>query len=258
MMVASVETALAVQSANLQKYLEGVIIIAALVLLIVGIWYRKKRGNRMANTVELALEYNKGALAAVWSQLSGAIVPSSPRNDLVWAYVLIALKHHEGVHSLASQNLMAPAFALLRSQIETAYRGLWVNLIATDEQVKAIRERDEEPFPRFRQMAADLDASYRADGWLQSFADHWAALNGYTHSGLLQLGRQFRDDGKIGPNYSDEMVMELLVTSGTASIGSIVPIFRGMGLPDKASTLEKWLEDHPFYRKTEAPPSHAT
>ena len=207
----------------------------------------------MANSVESALGYNKGALAAVWSQLSGATVPSSPRNDLVWAYVLIALKHHEGIHSLASQNLMAPAFALLRSQIETAYRGLWVNLIATDEQVKAIRERDEEPFPRFRQMAADLDTSYRADGWLQSFADHWAALNGYTHSGLLQLGRQFRDDGKLGPNYSDEMVMELLVTSGTASIGCLVPILRGMGLLDKASTLEKWLEYRPFYRKTEAP-----
>ena len=230
-----------------------VLTISALVLLIVGFWYRKKGVSRMANSVESALGYNKGALAAVWSQLSGATVPSSPRNDLVWAYVLIALKHHEGIHSLASQNLMAPAFALLRSQIETAYRGLWVNLIATDEQVKAIRERDEEPFPRFRQMAADLDTSYRADGWLQSFADHWAALNGYTHSGLLQLGRQFRDDGKLGPNYSDEMVMELLVTSGTASIGCLVPILRGMGLLDKASTLEKWLEYRPFYRKTEAP-----
>ena len=116
----------------------------------------------MASTVEAALEYNKGALAAIWSQLSGATVPSSPRNDLVWAYVLITLKHHEGIHALTSQDLMAPAFALLRSQIETAYRGLWVNLIATDEQVKAIRENDAEPFPKFRQMAADLDAAYGA------------------------------------------------------------------------------------------------
>lgn len=207
----------------------------------------------MPGTIENAIEYNKGALAAIWSQLSDATVPSSPRFDLVWAYVLIAVKHHEGIYALASQNLMAPAFALLRSQIETAYRGLWVNLIATDEQVKAIREHDEEPFPRFRQMAADLDAAYGADGWLESFADHWAALNGYTHSGLLQLARQFRDDGKVGPNYSDEMGTELLVTSGTASIGCIVPIFRSMALNDKAAALEKWLEDHPFYRKTEVP-----
>lgn len=230
----------------------AVLITAALVLASVAIWYRKRKRGKMANTVEAALEYNKGALAAIWLQLSGATVPSSPRFDLVWAYVLIALKHHEGINALVGQNLMAPAFALLRSQIETSYRGLWVNLIASDEQVKAIRERDDEPFPRFRQMAADLDARYDADGWLQSFADHWAALNGYTHSGLLQLGRQFRDDGKVGPNYSDDMVIELLVTSGTASIGCIVPVFRGMSLNDKASALEKWLADHPFYKKTVA------
>ena len=129
-------------------------------------WRRKERGTVMAETIETALEYNKGALAVVWSQLSGATVPSSPRFDIVWAYTLIALKHHEGIYALVGQNLMAPAFALLRLQIETAYRGLWINLIATDEQVNAIREHDAEPFPRFRQMAADLDSSYGAAGWL--------------------------------------------------------------------------------------------
>jgi hypothetical protein len=210
-----------------------------------------KGTNAVANTVDDALEYNKGSLAVIWSQLSGATLPSSPRNDLVWAYVLIAIKYHEGISALASQNLMAPAFALLRSQIETAYRGLWANLIATDEQINAIRERGAEPFPKFRQMATDLDAAYGASGWLQSFENHWAALNGYTHSGLEQLGRQFRDDGTIGPNYSDEMVVELLVTSGTTSIGCIAPILRHMGLTDKAAVLEQWLDEHPFYRKTE-------
>lgn len=206
----------------------------------------------MTNTIGTALEYNRGALAAIWSQLSDAAVPSSPRHDLVWAYLLIALKHHEGINALAGQNLMAPAFALLRSQIETAYRGLWVNLIATDDQVKAIRERDAEPFPKFRQMASDLDARYCASGWLKSFADHWAALNGYTHSGLLQLVRQFRADGKVGPNYSDEMTIELLVISGTSSIGCIVPVLRDTGFSDKAAALEEWLQEHPFQRKTEA------
>lgn len=56
----------------------------------------------MANTVDDALQYNKGALAAVWSQLSGATVPSSPRNDLVWAYVAIAIGHLQTIHSLAT------------------------------------------------------------------------------------------------------------------------------------------------------------
>ena|SRR5665213_259017 len=86
----------------------------------------------MAHTIETALEYNRGALNAVWSQLSGATLPSSPRNDLVWAYLLVSISHHEAIHRLCSQKLIASAFALLRSQIESVFRGLWVNLIATD------------------------------------------------------------------------------------------------------------------------------
>lgn len=215
----------------------------------------EKKENGHAPTVEAALEYNKGALTAIWTQLSGATLPSSPRYDLVWAYVSVAIKHHEGIHVLASQNLMAPAFALLRPQIDTAYRGLWSNLIATDEQVNAIRGGSEKPFPKFRPMAADLDNAYGAGGWLQSFADRWAALNGYTHSGLEQLGRQFRDDDTIGPNYPDEMVVELLVVSATASIGCIVPLFRHAGLDDKAAVLEQWLGEHLFYEKVENTPA---
>lgn len=33
-----------------------------------------------------------------------------------------------------------------------------------------------------------------------------------------QSGRQFRDDGKLGPNYSNEMVIELLVGRYSAII----------------------------------------
>lgn len=211
----------------------------------------KRRNHYMVTTkiVGDVLGYNRGALATVWSQLSGATMPSSQRYDLVWAYVSIAIKHHEGIYILVDQNIMAPAFALLRSQIETFYRGLWVNLIATDEQVIAIRDRDEEPFPRFRQMATDLDAAYGAGGWLKGFADRWAALNSYTHSGLLQLGQQFRADGTVGPNYSDAAIVELLVISGTTSIGCIVPLFRHVQFNDKAAALEQWLVEHPVYRR---------
>ena len=205
----------------------------------------------MAHTIETALEYNKGALNAVWSQLSGATLPPSPRNDLVWAYLRVSITHHEAIHMLCSHKMIASAFALLRSQIESVFRGLWVNLIATDEQVEAIREHGKDPFPRlsFRQMASDIDTAYGATGWFQSFADHWGALNGYTHTGLEQLGRQFRDDATLAPNYPEEFILSLLVTSGTTSIVCIVAVFCHVRLDEKAAALEQWLAEHPFYRK---------
>jgi hypothetical protein len=41
----------------------------------------------------------------------------------------------------------------------------------------------------------------------------------------------------------------------TASVGCIVPIFRAMGLNDKAVALEQWFAEHPFYKKVDAPTS---
>jgi len=132
----------------------------------------------------------------------------------------------------------------MRLQLETALRGMWVNLIASDIQVDGISQRGDEPFPKFHSLVKQLDEAYRADGWLQSFEDQWAALNGYTHSGLEQLGMRFRDDGNIAPNYPDQVISDLLTLSGTVAIGTIVPLFRSFGLPEKAEALEKWLDDN--------------
>jgi hypothetical protein len=66
---------------------------------------------------------------------------------------------------------------------------------------------------------------------------------------LEQLSRQFRDDNTLAPNYPEEFILGLLVTSGTASIGCIVPVFRHVRLDEKAVALEQWLAEHPFYRE---------
>jgi hypothetical protein len=108
----------------LRNAYEVVLKIAALVLLIVGIWYREKRRNRMANTVESALGYNKGALAAECSQLSGATVSSSPRNDFVWAYRPLAnlRDYHRGFHDIVLFRTTSLAFG--RAVVLRHTRGL--------------------------------------------------------------------------------------------------------------------------------------
>lgn len=81
-----------------------------------------------------------------------------------------------------------------------------VNLIAMGQEVNAIAQSGSEPFPRFREIATELDSRYGSDRWLLGFADHWGTLNGYTHSGLEQLGRRFRRDGNISPTHGPESI----------------------------------------------------
>jgi len=197
----------------------------------------------MKRTIEEALQYSDGAHECVWNQILGTKFTSTSRTSLVLAYEAIALEHQRAISTLVRAGLKGSGLALMRSQLETALRGMWVNLIASDIQVECISQHGDEPFPKFRPMVKQLDSAYGADGWIESFADQWATLNGYTHSGLEQLGMRFQADGNIAPNYPDGVISELLTLSGTVTIGTIVPLFRGFGFPEKAAALEKWLSN---------------
>jgi len=195
----------------------------------------------MSKTRDEALRYNASGHEFIRSLLAGTQFPSSPRNDLVYAYVALVLEHQNAIVSLIRLNLVGSALALLRPQVETAFRGLWANLIACDEQITAIGQRGEEPFPPFRKMVEELDTRYDAGGWLLGFADDWKTLNGFTHSGLEQLGRRFKSSGDIASNYEEDVVSRLATLSGTLSIGMIVPILRTIHFDDRAKALEDWL-----------------
>jgi hypothetical protein len=198
-------------------------------------------------TVSDAIDYSTNAHECIWSTLQHSDFPSSPRLNLVYAYLVIALEHHHAIWNLVGLKLHGSAFALFRPQLETGFRGLWVNLCAAEEQINAIAQKGEEPFPRrFRDMADDLERAYDSGGRLASFANHWSALNGYTHSGLEQLGRRFGEDGNLQPAYTEAMLIELLVSSATLSIGLFVPIFNGLGFKEKAKTLNDWLANQPI------------
>lgn len=198
-----------------------------------------------------ATEYSTNAHELIWSELQHTQFPSNPRLNLVYAYLAIALEHQHAILNLTALRLHGSAFALFRPQVETGFRGLWANLCATEEQIAGIAKRGEEPFPHFRAMADELEHAYDSGGWLASFASHWSTLNGYTHSGLEQLGRRFGEDGNLQPTYSEAMLTELLVSSATLSIGLFAPIFRGVGLEAKARALTDWLAKQPIRRVIE-------
>jgi hypothetical protein len=198
----------------------------------------------MPYTTETAMQYSVGAHGIIRAQIKSAEFESNPRIHLVFGYVVVALEHQDAIAKLVDLKLSGSALALLRPQVETACRALWVNLISNDTEVAAIREQGASPFPEFTKMAAELDTRYNASGWWVRYANRWGAMNGYTHTGLEQLGCRFQKDGTIAPNYSDKLVTELLVISANTSISLVASVFRTAGREAEAEALDKWLTEN--------------
>ncbi len=211
---------------------------------------RKGHGKRSEEPVPMslveAIKYSNDCHQFIWSQLADADFVHSPSVTLAFAYAGITLEHQYAILTLTRNNIRGSALALLRPQVETAFRGLWVINCATDDEVEAIRQGDSEPFPHFRGLAKVLDKAYGYEEfpYFQGMAQKWSYLNSLTHSGLEQLGRRIMDDGNMGPNYPDEQIADLLQTSATVSVALLPAVYERAGHRDKATNLQNWAMQH--------------
>jgi len=195
-------------------------------------------------SVDDAKQYSHQAYGTIRYLLGGIVTPGGYRLNLIFAYFLLALEHQRAIASLVDLELRGPAFALFRSQVETAFRCLWVGRVATDQQIEDIARNGAEPFGTFKEMVQKVNEAYQADGRLQITAEGWKTLNGLTHSGREQLTRQFREDGTFAPNYADDETETLLEFSGEFSIAIAFCIFHANGFDEKYKALELWKKDN--------------
>ena len=143
--------------------------------------------------------------------------PRNTKSLLLSAYVDIALEHHEAIWLLAKSKLNGSAFAMVRLVYDTMFRALWINKVATQQEVERA-SRDELDFP-IRKICDDIKQGYFSDRppeetelfdkILQLLKKAWGFMCSYTHSGGLQLARRFTDD-ELKPNYSEGAIVEAL------------------------------------------------
>jgi hypothetical protein len=161
---------------------------------------------------------------------------SDTKTAVLVGYVAIALEHHKAIWSLSKLGLNGSAFALLRVMFDTYLRALWINKVATPEQMEQA-SCDELRFPKMRQIRADIEQAYfstpdeqeltpeelaeaqrlRALGakFFEFLKKVWRPLNSFTHSGGLQIGRRFTGD-QVKANYSERDIVEALTLATTA------------------------------------------
>ena len=143
--------------------------------------------------------------------------PRDIKSLMLRAYVDIAMEHHEAIWLLAKFKLNGSAFAMVRPVFDTMFRALWINKVATEQQIEQA-SRDELDFP-IGKIRDDIKQGYFSDRppeeaqlfdeILQLLKEAWGAMCSYTHSGGLQLARRFTGD-ELKPDYSEGAIVEAL------------------------------------------------
>jgi len=104
----------------------------------------------------------------------------------------ITSEHVSSVCLLLLFSRTSSAAALLRSCIESAVRGTWLLLVASDNDVEnVVAERGKDKgWPGLDQMMGAIEAHHKAGGLLRRIFTQTGALNDLTHGGLMQIAHR--------------------------------------------------------------------
>jgi hypothetical protein len=165
------------------------------------------------------------------------------RNLTVIGFISWLIEHHEAILLLTMHDMPGSASALLRPVVEGSYRALWINLPATDEEVKTFNDKDKIDL-KFGDIAAALDAAYNMAGFFEGLKDRtWKHLNSYTHGGMLQIGRRFTKD-EVANNYTDDEIYEMTTTATTVILLTVSSFLKRNGHNDSGEMIQGFLETY--------------
>jgi hypothetical protein len=169
--------------------------------------------------------------------------PDDERTVIVIGFISIGIEHHEAFLCLVMREMIGSAFALGRPIVEGAYRGLWLNAVATDAELKKFIE-DDKIDPTFQELAEALDPAHNSGDLFQELKKNaWKALNSYTHTGMLQVGRRFAKH-EVENSYSEGEIYEFSTTLTTCVLMLVSRFLAKQNHPDAAKAVDALVETY--------------
>jgi hypothetical protein len=169
--------------------------------------------------------------------------PTDNRNLTVIGFISMLIEHQESLLVLVMHEKIGSAFALARPIVEGAYRGMWFNLPATDDELKKFNEKDKIDL-ELGEIATALDGAYGTADFFQDLKTRsWKALNSYTHGGMLQIGRRYTKNELVN-NYSDTEVYEICSAVTTVVLVIISVFLKKHGHGDLGLQIDKLAETY--------------
>jgi len=147
---------------------------------------------------------------AIWLQkkLDGLEISSDERTRTAAGCFDTVLEHQVAISILLENQLYGSAFALARSVFEGYVRGIWLHKCATDSQVTRFLKGKLDP--TFQELIDDIE---KLDGYAVGVISNakkagWTALNGFTHTGSVQVLSRNSDDF-IESNYPESDIVAI-------------------------------------------------
>ncbi|HEY3770866.1 MAG TPA: hypothetical protein VGN44_19490 [Candidatus Angelobacter sp.] len=165
------------------------------------------------------------------------------RTVTVIGFISVLIEHQESVLLLVMHDKAGSASALVRPVVEGAFRALWFNLPASDEEVKKFNEKDKIDL-EFGEIATALDNAYGIGSFFQNFKTAtWKHLNSYTHGGMHQIGRRFVKHEVIN-NYSERELYEITTTVTTIVLMAVSFFLKRHGHQDSGDEIQALLKGY--------------
>ncbi len=125
-----------------------------------------------------------------------------PRYGLAYQSALLSIENGSAAYVLIASRFYAPAYSLLRTQVETLVRGIWLMYAASDSWVEKLNQQpltvesaeSTKDALMLDKMLKSLRASESAPSALLDQLEAcrdvmWKALNSYAHGGFHPLAR---------------------------------------------------------------------
>ncbi len=224
---------------------KAVVIDAAVLGTVYAIWRCIFRGSttKMTEKLKEHLILCEKAMQSAKPILGKHGFPTDNRTLTVIGFISVLIEHQESILLLVMHNYAGSASALFRPIVEGAYRALWINLPATDAEVKKFNEKDKIDL-EFGDIATALDNAYGMRDFFQDFKTRtWKHLNSYTHGGMHQIGRRFVKDS-VANNYSDEEIYEMTTSVTTIVLLAISFFLKRHGHADSGDQVQALLETY--------------
>jgi hypothetical protein len=141
--------------------------------------------------------------------------------NLLMAYTRLAMTHHHSIISLSSYGGDASALALGRCLVDAHLRGLWLNDVASEEQVDRLASGHFK-FPGWRDLLTAISPRY-PDGLFVHADQNYEKMCGFTHGGGEQLMWLIDVEGTISPNYPEDLIISnMCLSTGTLGTHAII------------------------------------
>lgn len=196
--------------------------------------------------VERELKSAEAVILEVKNTLNGNKYTDEEYSTVVVGFIAQGIEHHAALVLLTRSGLTGSAFALVRSIVEGLVRGVWFTVCASQAQVLKFRNEDRID-PTFGEMSDAIDARCGIEFFHDFKERSWRALNSYTHTGILQIGRRFTGHDLV-PSYRDREITEMMRVSTTCILLLVRPYLARQGHISSAKAIDALGERYTKHR----------